>query len=666
VADMNKMRLLVFLIVFPLAVLGEALEKKIQQDSHNIAMLSASAVYHLDKEELPSILTPFLKENKNIKALYLEENLEKEKLLRFFRDSKRGMVFNENIPSGFKGLSHFETSVKYDGNEIGRVIVYYASDRLNFTPKEKELIEKTKQVVYILKEEKKPFQWESEQQEYQGIFIDTLDLVSEKNGLKFKVTKEMQDNVVFATLREKGIEKDFYLTKNDFLKIPAVLIENVQSNNIYFDDISDLKNKKVAVLKNSRLKSYLEKKFPQVKLTEIDKLETGFDILKSKKIDFYALNGITAQYLLKMKKYDGFKIYRKLDFTFHYKIAVHKTLPKELVSVLDKTLATIDNDEKSRIFYKWTTMQIKKELDWILLRDIALFFFVVISFVIYWNRKLKRTVDEKTSELKKLNANLENIVSKEIKKNQDIQEQLFRSEKLASMGEMIGNIAHQWRQPLSVISSVSTALEVQKRMNILDEEELFKSCKTINDNAQYLSKTIDDFRNFIKGEKKKEQFLLKELFESCDNLVRSTLKNNHITAVYNLDENIHMEGYKNELLQCFLNIINNSKDALVEEDKCLADKYIFIDAYLKEEKIYITFKDNAGGICDTIKNRVFEPYFTTKHKSQGTGLGLNMVYNIIVNGMEGKIAVENDHFKYDGKDCKGAKFTIILNKQPGH
>ncbi len=234
---------------------------------------------------------------------------------------------------------------------------------------------------------------------------------------------------------------------------------------------------------------------------------------------------------------------------------------------------------------------------------------------------------------------------------------LFEQSKLASMGVMIGNIAHQWRQPLSVISTGITGLKLQKEYNILSNEAFFKTCDVINDNAQYLSRTIEDFKNFIANERELEVFNLHQKIESFLSFVEGTIKNNNITVITEVDNHIMHNGYPNELIQCFLNIFNNSNDAL----KNIEDgKYFFISSKIKDNQLIITFKDNGGGIPDDILPHIFEPYFTTKHQSIGTGLGLSMTYNLITEGMKGTITAKNVSFKYNDNSYKGAKFTITL------
>ena len=246
----------------------------------------------------------------------------------------------------------------------------------------------------------------------------------------------------------------------------------------------------------------------------------------------------------------------------------------------------------------------------------------------------------------------------QIVQNQHKDKILNEQSKMAAMGEMIANIAHQWRQPLSAISTAATGLIVQKEFNLLEEEKLVDTCKIINDNAQYLSRTIDDFKNFIKGDRTKKLFNLKGNINSFLHLVASSIKNNHINVVLSLEEDINIDGYDNELIQCFINIFNNSKDILKEKE--IEKRFVFISTLKNENQIVIKIKDNAGGIPSDILPHIFEPYFTTKHKSQGTGLGLHMAYNLIVDGMGGTIEASNVSYEYNNEAYSGAEFIITL------
>ena len=233
---------------------------------------------------------------------------------------------------------------------------------------------------------------------------------------------------------------------------------------------------------------------------------------------------------------------------------------------------------------------------------------------------------------------------------------LIQQSKLASMGEMIANIAHQWRQPLSIISTSATGIKIQKEMGILDDASEIKSLDCINENAQYLSNTIEDFRDFFKKSKIKSFINLDKLLEKTLKLILTRLKNKEITIVKN-NLDIEFETYEREMIQVFINIINNSIDALENKDY---DKFIFFETQKFEDKITIKIKDNAGGIEENILDRIFEPYFTTKESKQGTGIGLYMCNEIIVKHLHGKILVSNESFEYKNQKYIGSLFVIEL------
>ncbi|MGB0990806.1 MAG: sensor histidine kinase, partial [Halarcobacter sp.] len=207
---------------------------------------------------------------------------------------------------------------------------------------------------------------------------------------------------------------------------------------------------------------------------------------------------------------------------------------------------------------------------------------------------------------------------------------------------MLENIAHQWRQPLSVISTCTSGILLQKEFKTLDDEILVDSLNNIMNTTTYLSNTIDDFKNFFERDKQKIEFDLAKTVDKTLDLVELSFKNNDIEIRRNYAKSIMVNNYKNEFMQVLLNIINNAKDAILSKfDNSNDKKIICISIIETEEKIKIEIQDNAGGVPEDIKDKIFEPYFTTKHQSQGTGIGLFMTQEIVTKHMEGELEVEN-------------------------
>jgi len=234
---------------------------------------------------------------------------------------------------------------------------------------------------------------------------------------------------------------------------------------------------------------------------------------------------------------------------------------------------------------------------------------------------------------------------------------LMQQSKMAAMGEILENIAHQWRQPLSTISTAATGIKLQNELDTLNDEILNNSMDAINNSAQYLSKTIDDFRGFFKPNQKKEYFKINHTFEKIMMIIGNKYKIENIHFIKDI-ENFQILNYNNALIQVFLNLFSNSQDAFIEKNT--KEKFIFIDVYNDEYSAVIQIKDTAGGIPNKIINKIFEPYFTTKHEGKGTGIGLYMSEEIITKHMKGTISVENKQFTFKNKTYTGAMFTITL------
>jgi signal transduction histidine kinase/predicted transcriptional regulator len=246
------------------------------------------------------------------------------------------------------------------------------------------------------------------------------------------------------------------------------------------------------------------------------------------------------------------------------------------------------------------------------------------------------------------------LLTEQLKKENKIKDKLlFDQAKMVQMGEMISNIAHQWRQPLSVITTITSGLQLKKEINILDDEYLISSLKSVENQAMYLSKTIDTFRNFLKENKEIKEVILQDRIQIALDIVKTALNNNHIKLIDNIAqiEPIKIKIVLGELSQVIINIINNAKDAILENK--IKDSWIKIELTKKlDDCILITIEDNAKGIPENIIERVFEAHFTTKDESKGTGLGLSMSKKIITESLNGELYVKNTD--------NGAKFFIEL------
>ncbi|MBU3015616.1 sensor histidine kinase [Poseidonibacter lekithochrous] len=271
-------------------------------------------------------------------------------------------------------------------------------------------------------------------------------------------------------------------------------------------------------------------------------------------------------------------------------------------------------------------------------------------------RLTKDSNNEALNELKimmnNMMDNLEEKIQKEINSRLEQEQILIQQSKLASMGEMIGNIAHQWRQPLSQISAIHMNMKITYDFDKFTKEYIDTKIKEANKLTSYMSQTISDFQNFFKPQGVKEEFSIEKACIDAYNILESSLKYHEIKVTFNLIEDTKIFGYKNEYSQVILNVLSNAKDILIERK--IENPKINIEIKEGENFAIVKITDNAGGVEKKIINKIFEPYFTTRHKTQGTGIGLYMSKNIIERNMSGVINVINIE--------DGALFTVKVKK----
>jgi PAS domain S-box-containing protein len=257
--------------------------------------------------------------------------------------------------------------------------------------------------------------------------------------------------------------------------------------------------------------------------------------------------------------------------------------------------------------------------------------------------------DKKT--LEKLNTNLEQKIQKEITKNRQKDQKIFENEKRSQISEMIGNIAHQWRQPLNMISTCAGGIQLKQEHGLLDEESLKEDTDKIIKTTKDLSNTIDSFSSFLSSNNHKEKLNIKDFLEGLKNIVQDNLHDNRINLLIDVsDKNLQLNTIKSDLTTVLLHIIYNSKDILIERG--IEKGFVKLSAKKEKDNLLVIIEDNGKGIDDKIIGKIFDPYFTTKHQSQGTGMGLYICQIIVSKRLEGYISVSNT--------LKGAKFIINL------
>jgi ABC-type nitrate/sulfonate/bicarbonate transport system substrate-binding protein/signal transduction histidine kinase len=505
-----------------------------------------------------------------------------------------------------------------------------------------------------------------------GAISDYVALIEKKmkKPLILVPTNSLAESLEFAQNRKCDIltsltqtkerENYFNFTK-PYIEIPYVLL--TKTGNSFINDLSMIKNKKISIVENYTIIDSLQSKYKDIEFVKVKNIDEGLQKILDGET-FGHIDGLSASlYKLQTKYLTQISVSAKLDETTKLSVAVRND-DDILYGIFQKVISSINDLEKNEIINKWVSIEYKKEFDYSILWKIFFVLFIILIGIIYKqivlknaNNSLKDKVEEKTKELRQINSDLEIRIKKEVEENLRKDRLLSQQQKMVSMGQMIENIAHQWRQPLSLITTSASGIKLKKQLNDLDDEFLNKTLDGILNTSKYLSNTIDDFRYFFKPQKEKEDFYLEKCCTKTIELINPNFVSQNIKIIHKI-ENIKVTGYETELIQVLINVLNNSKDALLSINN--DEKLIFIDIFKKDDKAIIEINDNAGGIDEGIVHKVFEPYFTTKHQSQGTGIGLFMCREIINKHMNGQIEISNATFEFNNKSYRGALVKITL------
>ncbi|MBV5279394.1 MAG: transporter substrate-binding domain-containing protein [Campylobacteraceae bacterium] len=407
--------------------------------------------------------------------------------------------------------------------------------------------------------------------------------------------------------------------------------------NMNIHSILDLNAKRVAILKNSIQYIYLKEQATLFDINpifiEVNNFKEALELHQANKVDIVVINNFYSDEYIKSSSIQKTNVFLN---PVMLKFAFNKKLPSHLLETTDSLLKVYKKNENST-FYKAKQRWLEPDKEnifplWInwAVGITALVFMILLGLVAFFRYLL-------------------NLKIKELKANEKI---LLMQSRNAAMGEMISMIAHQWKQPLTILSMIANNIKADMELGIFDAKSAGEYHQQLSNQIFYLSHTIDDFKDFFKPNKEK-QFVkeLHQVIENALNLLGKTFENNHITIYkeYNKVENLNI--YVNELIQIIINLLKNSQEAFSQST--VENKYIIIRTYLKKNWITIEVEDNAGGIKEEILEKIFEPYFTTKEKLNGTGLGLYMSKSIIENHFGGTINVT----------CKG-KISLFTVKFP--
>ena len=592
-------------------------------------------------------------QNKSLESFIFEANEMKK--LAFDKDGKIGTITQEKI-NLIINTYRVMGLIKNEINSEDFVYTKHLENNFLLNEKEKIYLENKKTIKMCVDPNWMPFE-KIENNKHIGIAADYIKILESKIKIPITLvpTKTWSESLelgqkrvcdIFSLVRTTPQREKYLNFTMPYLNIPLVIAADI--NAPFINDFSQIKDKQLAIIKDYAIGEILRMKYPNIDFIDVEDIQEGLNLVQKGKVFGFIDTLVTLGYHIQNNYIGQLKISGRFDETWNLGVGTRNDEPI-LNDIFNKAINDISIIQKQEILNNWISVNYQNSLDYGFFYKILAVLIIFTSILILFYRQYL---------LKKLNSQLNEKIAIEIQKNEEKNRILIQQSRMASMGEMLENIAHQWRQPLSTISVAASGMEVKKEFSTLSDKEFFEAINHIKKSTLYLSNTIDDFRNFFSKKKNTSTININSVVEKALDLMGNTFVQNRIQIIKNI-ENVEFLSLENELIQVFMNILVNAKDAL--RYIITTDKYIFIDIYKKDNYLIIDIKDNAGGIKEDIIDKVFEPYFTTKHKFKGTGIGLYMSKLLVERHLNGTLNVKNSEFSHIDKIYMGALFTLVLD-----
>jgi len=620
------------------------------------------------KESVDVIYKKYNTQHKTKKALLFEAK-ELKKLA--YKDTKKiGKIDKEKVQRIYDiykilGIAPYQLNIKN---------LLYNPKRVYLSEEEKEYLEQRGAITFCTQPKALPYS-AIKDGKFVGIGAGVLDIIKHHVDMEFKLvsTQTWQESLMKIATREcdmlpiasKTSSRNRYIDfTHSYYKEPLVIV--TKQNEKFIIDAASVLDKKFSVVKGNAHIENLKLKYPNIDLVPVDSTEDGFAGVESGKYFGHIDVLISAAYIMQHKSKLNLKIAGQFNDRVEVSLGVRNDDPL-LFSILDKVSQKIREEELQKVFNKWISINYNNNFDIWYYKEYFMPVFIFILFLIYRDYLLKKKnkeLEDLQNQLRELNTNLENrieIAVDDIKKKDAY---LLHQSRLAQMGEMLSMIAHQWKQPLALISTteitLKTTLELEKYdfddKKQRDEFLVFLNAKLdkISGYVQNLAKIINDFSNFYKPNKVAQIYEVNELIQKAYNLVEDLYGAHDIVVKFDLQSKKFIEVHENEFIQVILNILNNAREQLKSKNS-IKNQTISVKTYDNDNYVYIEIWDNAGGVPVEIMDNVFDPYFSTKLDKNGTGLGLYMSKMIINGYRNGDIEVKNEN--------NGALFTIKMEAE---
>ncbi len=592
-------------------------------------------------------------QHKSLEALVYEGHALKE--LAFRPNIAFGSIDPnrlEMIAQGYRLMGVVDSTASFDS-------MIYKHGVLHLTNTEKGWLKEHPVIRVGIDHNRPPIEFLDENGKEFGVSASYLRLLEKRLGIRFEIdysrrlwsdsmqavrNKEL-DMLSCAAITEN--RKDDLVFSRAYMKQSMVIVAD--SDVGYVNDLGDLNGKRVAVVRSYASEEFLRSRYPQIIPMTFDTSLEALQAVASG--DAYAcVEGLNiVSYLIEKNHLKHLKVVGETPFRYELGFAFRNDWGM-MASISDKVLSSLTPAEYQEIHGKWLVMAPAAKIDYRLIWGAAAVIAVIFLLIAYKNRRLDVLVRQRTDELEMFNQRLKEEIEKAVEKNRTQEKLLMQQAKMAEIGSMLESIAHQWRQPLNILGLSMTRLNLSCTFG--KNEDTSKVIEIAEAQIGYMSQTIDDFRNFFKQDRVRVAVNIGVLVGEVESLLGPLLVRKKIIVERHIPPEIEVLVYPNELKQVLINIVNNAREA-IEHHKG-DQRLIIISCESDDGHCTIAIEDTGGGIPPSIIDKIFDPYFTTKFESQGTGIGLYMVKTIIEKHFLGKLSVYNT--------SKGACFEIRLNR----
>lgn len=489
------------------------------------------------------------------------------------------------------------------------------------------------------------------QNRYEGIGADMIQLLEKHLDIPIELVPTRSKEESTQKLLDKkcdfiAMESETHTGNSDIafttpvLRVPLVVLTT--DDRLYVSDFKEIANRSFVIQKDHPMIAPLQALYPSLTLNLVATEIEGLKLVEEGKQYGFITSNFTVSHLFFHHLADRLKVSAQIPLSMPFGFALLEE-NRDLFSILEQSTAHVLLGEMDRLIHKWVPERSPKGFDYEVVLQLVLFFilFSAIAFALYFEMRLKKSrLEEATHSLDTLNHELESRIKEEVEISREKDMVMYRQSRFASMGEMIGNIAHQWRQPLMELSAILMDLQAAIHFKAkVTEQDVVETIVSSNRVIQFMSHTIDDFRNFFSPQKELNTFCINDVVSEAIHIMKATLHHHRIgLEVIEHVPHVMAYGLKNEYAQVIINLISNAKDILLARG--VMQGHILIEIDHTEENANVFVIDNAGGIHKEDMAHIFEPFFT-KEKSNGTGIGLFMSRMIVENNMKGSIRVEN-------------------------